>query len=194
MTVQPKLSIKLDVKNNLLIPVAEKGEYILKPQTQTFPNIPENEQCCMDIAHALEIDVPLHCLIQLKDESWAYVVKRFDRKGKKKIHQEDFAQILERKDRYQGSVEQIGRKLWNISSIPGLDTQLFFERVILNFLIGNGDAHLKAGLVGPSETIPVIDFHLGLSRWQNIFFCEFDGPRTERRVVCTLIPDADQEN
>ncbi len=53
----------------------------------------------------------------------------------------------------------------------------------------NGDAHLKAGLVGPSETIPVIDGELGLSRWQNIFFCEFDGPRTERRVICTLIQD-----
>ncbi|MDQ6957964.1 MAG: secondary thiamine-phosphate synthase enzyme YjbQ, partial [Mariprofundaceae bacterium] len=45
---------------------------------------------------------------------------------------------------------------------------------------GNGDAHLKAGLVGPSETIPVIDGQLGLSRWQNIFFCEFDGPRHQR--------------
>ncbi|MCB1765615.1 MAG: secondary thiamine-phosphate synthase enzyme YjbQ [Candidatus Competibacteraceae bacterium] len=56
---------------------------------------------------------------------------------------------------------------------------------------GNGDAHLKAGLVGPSETIPVIDSKLGLSRWQNIFFCEFDGPRNDRRVVCTVL--ADQE-
>jgi secondary thiamine-phosphate synthase enzyme len=54
---------------------------------------------------------------------------------------------------------------------------------------GNGDAHLKAGLVGPSETIPVIDGRLGLSRWQNIFFCEFDGPRRERRIVCTVIAD-----
>jgi secondary thiamine-phosphate synthase enzyme len=54
---------------------------------------------------------------------------------------------------------------------------------------GNGDAHLKAGLVGPSETIPVMDGELGLSTWQNVFFCEFDGPRRERRVVCTIIPD-----
>ena len=45
---------------------------------------------------------------------------------------------------------------------------------------GNGDAHLKAGLVGPSETIPLIDGVLGLSRWQNIFFCEFDGPRSRK--------------
>ena len=58
---------------------------------------------------------------------------------------------------------------------------------------GNGDAHLKAGLVGPSETIPVIDGQLGLSRWQNIFFCEFDGPRSERHVVCTLIRDPEEK-
>jgi len=54
---------------------------------------------------------------------------------------------------------------------------------------GNGDAHLKAGLVGPSESIPIIDSRLGLSRWQNIFLCEFDGPRPERLVVCTFIGD-----
>ncbi len=54
---------------------------------------------------------------------------------------------------------------------------------------GNGDSHLKAGLVGPSETIPIIDGKLGLSTWQNIFFCEFDGPRSDRRVMCTVIAD-----
>ena len=54
---------------------------------------------------------------------------------------------------------------------------------------GNGDSHLKAGLVGPSETVPIIDGALGLSRWQNLFFCEFDGPRSERRVVCTVLSD-----
>jgi secondary thiamine-phosphate synthase enzyme len=55
---------------------------------------------------------------------------------------------------------------------------------------GNGDSHLKAGLVGPSETIPLIDFKLGLSQWQNIFFCEFDGPRKNRNIVCTIIADS----
>ena len=55
---------------------------------------------------------------------------------------------------------------------------------------GNGDAHLKAGLVGPSETIPVMDGKLGLSTWQNIFLCEFDGPRTERQVVVTVMADS----
>ena len=51
---------------------------------------------------------------------------------------------------------------------------------------GNGDAHLKSGLVGPSETIPLIDGKLGLSTWQNIFFCEFDGPRKSRQIVVTI--------
>ena len=54
---------------------------------------------------------------------------------------------------------------------------------------GNGDSHLKAGLVGPSETIPVINGELGLSTWQNIFFCEFDGPRSSRKIVCTVISE-----
>jgi len=141
--VQPKLSVQLDKKRNLLIPVAEGGEYILKPQVTAFPNIPENEQCCMDIASAMDIDVPLHCLIPLKDGSLAYVVKRFDRIAGEKIPQEDFCQILGlgTEDKYKGSVEQIGRKLKEIST--GYDVQLFFERVVFNFIIGNGDAHFK---------------------------------------------------
>lgn len=52
---------------------------------------------------------------------------------------------------------------------------------------GNGDAHLKAGLVGPSETIPIVNGKLGLSTWQNIFVCEFDGPRSMRNVVITVL-------
>lgn len=139
--VQPKLSMKLDKKKNLLIPVAEGGEYILKPQVAAFFNIPENEQCCMDIASEIKIDVPLHCLLPLKDGSFAYIVKRFDRIAGEKIPQEDFSQILGIDDKYKGSVEQIGRKLREITT--GYDVQLFFERVVFNFIIGNGDAHLK---------------------------------------------------
>ncbi|PWD99209.1 secondary thiamine-phosphate synthase enzyme YjbQ [Marinilabilia rubra] len=50
----------------------------------------------------------------------------------------------------------------------------------------NGDSHLKAGIVGPSETIPITNGEIGLSTWQNIFLCEFDGPRQERRIVVTV--------
>ncbi|PLX12830.1 MAG: hypothetical protein C0598_05230 [Marinilabiliales bacterium] len=52
---------------------------------------------------------------------------------------------------------------------------------------GNGDSHLKAGIIGPSETIPIIDGKLGLSTWQNIFFCEFDGPRQSRSIAVSII-------
>ena len=53
----------------------------------------------------------------------------------------------------------------------------------------NGDSHLKAGLIGASETIPVIGGKPGLSTWQNIFFCEFDGPRERREIIVTIIAD-----
>ena len=51
----------------------------------------------------------------------------------------------------------------------------------------NGDAHLKAGIIGPSETIPIINGKMGLSTWQNIFFCEFDGPRSNRKIVLSIL-------
>ncbi len=55
----------------------------------------------------------------------------------------------------------------------------------------NGDSHLKAGLVGPNETIPIVNGRLGLSQWQNIFLCDFDGPRSSRNIIVTLY-DADK--
>lgn len=141
--VQPKLSMKLNRVKKKLEVVAQGGEYILKPQTGTFPNIPQNENLCMNIALNIGIEVPLHSLIPLQDNSWAYIVKRFDRVKGEKLHQEDFCQILGVEDRYDGSLEQIGKKLIGISEVPGLDIQLFFERILYFFIIGNGDAHLK---------------------------------------------------
>jgi len=141
--VQPKLSVKLDRKKNMLVSVAQGGEYILKPQTLAYANIPENEQCCMDIAEAFGISVPEHCILPLKDKSLAYIVKRYDRNKGEKYHQEDFQQMLEKDDKYVGSVEEICRKLNIVSAVPGLDVQLLYEIVVLSFLLGNGDAHFK---------------------------------------------------
>jgi secondary thiamine-phosphate synthase enzyme len=50
----------------------------------------------------------------------------------------------------------------------------------------NGDAHLKAGIVGPQETIPIVNGKMGLSTWQNVFLCEFDGPRNIRSIMVTI--------
>ena len=52
---------------------------------------------------------------------------------------------------------------------------------------GNGASHIQAGIVGPSETIPIRDGKLDLSTWQNVFFCEFDGPRRRRTVAVTIL-------
>ena len=143
--VQPKLSVRLSRRGRVpyLEVSPEGGQYILKPQVQAFLNLPENEELCMTVAGDLGIDVPPHCLVHLKDKSLAYVVKRFDRIGRRKVHQEDFTQVLGRTDKYDGSVEEIGRKLKEVSEVPGLDVQLFFERVVFNLLISNGDAHVK---------------------------------------------------
>jgi secondary thiamine-phosphate synthase enzyme len=51
----------------------------------------------------------------------------------------------------------------------------------------NGDAHLKAGIVGPQETVPIVNGKMGLSTWQNIFLCEFDGPRSRRNIMVTVL-------
>ena len=141
--VQPKLSLKLNKKKKELEATDMEGEYILKPQTETFPNLPQNEYLCMSIASRLGIDVPPNTLIPLKDKTLAYVVKRVDRIRGEKLHQEDFCQILGEKNKYDGSFERIGKKIKEISDIPGFDAQLFFERVLFFFVIGNGDAHLK---------------------------------------------------
>jgi len=143
--VQAKLSMKLDRRSRELISVADGGEYILKPQINTYSEIPENESLCMIIAENIGIDVPPHALIKLKDGTNAYIVKRFDRRNGGKINQEDFCQILgkSKRDKYNASVEQIADKLMEISEIPGLDVQHLYERVLFFFLIGNGDAHLK---------------------------------------------------
>jgi len=51
----------------------------------------------------------------------------------------------------------------------------------------NGDSHLKAGIVGPQETIPIVGGKMGLSTWQNIFLCEFDRPRSRRSILVTIL-------
>lgn len=51
---------------------------------------------------------------------------------------------------------------------------------------GNSPAHLLASLIGPSESIPIIDGNLDLGVWQGIYFCEFDGPRVRKVYVQVL--------
>ncbi|MBA7601545.1 hypothetical protein ES703_08621 [subsurface metagenome] len=48
---------------------------------------------------------------------------------------------------------------------------------------GNADSHIKSSIIGVTKFIPVMDGSIQLGRWQGIFFCEFDGPRSRRLLV-----------
>ena len=54
---------------------------------------------------------------------------------------------------------------------------------------GNADAHIKSAILGPSETIPIKNGELELGRWQSIMFTELDGPRSDRKIIVTIMGD-----
>jgi serine/threonine-protein kinase HipA len=142
--VQPKLSVIHESRKHLLTVVAGGGLYILKPPTERFEELPENENLCMNIAIDYGIEVPPHGLLPLLDNRLAYVVKRFDRlEDGSKLQQEDFQQLLQTDDKYSGSYERIADFVKKHSAVPGLDLIRLFERALLFFVLANGDAHLK---------------------------------------------------
>lgn len=142
--VQPKLSVVYDLKKKCLKVVAAGGRYILKPQTERFPFIPENENVCMIIAGDFGLETPPHSLIPLADSRLAFIIRRFDRPDNHtKQHMEDFQQLLEKKNKYDGSYEQISKFIKTHSNTSDPDLNKLFERAVIFFVLGNGDAHLK---------------------------------------------------
>ena len=143
--VQPKLSVRLE--GDRLQPVAKDGQYILKPQTQQFAELPQNEYLCMQMGRKFGLNTAECILLELSDETPAYLVKRFDRfkKGKhmEKLACEDMHQILGGPNKYAGSGEQITKIINQYCTFAPLELQRFFEMTIFNFAIGNGDAHRK---------------------------------------------------
>lgn len=147
--VQPKLSVDLEKAKG-----AEKrftivglwGEYILKPQTEQYPSLPENEDLTMHLASLARIKTVPHSLIRFQDDSLAYITKRIDR-GKKgdKIPMEDMCQLTEKltEQKYKGSHEQIAKKIVEFSAYPVLDLINYFEVLLFCYLTGNADMHLK---------------------------------------------------
>jgi serine/threonine-protein kinase HipA len=142
--VQPKLSVIHDKRKHQVSVVEKGGLYILKPPTERFESVPENENLCMNIASTYGIEVPPHGLLPLMDAKLAYVVRRFDRlEDGSKLQQEDFQQLLQTDDKYAGSYERIANFIKGDSSVPGLDLIRLFERALLFYVLANGDAHLK---------------------------------------------------
>jgi serine/threonine-protein kinase HipA len=152
--VQPKLSVIHDPIKHQVLVVERGGLYILKPQTERFESITENENLCMNIASTFGIEVPPHGLLPLLDGSFVYLVKRFDRlEDGSKLQQEDFQQLLQIDDKYDGSYERIANYIKEHSSVPVLDLIRLFERALLFYTLGNGDAHLRNFSLLRSEEI-----------------------------------------
>ena len=152
---QIKALLKLNSADKQLEIASEGGTHILKPEPAEFPELPLNENLCMNIAQELKMKVPPHGLFKMSDGNLAYVIKRFDRiANNEKIHKEDMAQILNLSPeaKYSSSFESIGNAIKKNSANPYLDLFDFFQRILLNFVLGNGDMHLKNwSLLTPSS-------------------------------------------
>lgn len=146
--VQPKLSLEINKdKNNTrrFTIVGLWGDYILKPQTTFYQNLPENEDLVMKLAQITKIKTVEHALIRLKSGELAYITKRIDRHRDGKIHMEDMCQLTERltEHKYKGSYEQIAKTVNRFAANSGLDVLNFYELLLFSFLTGNNDMHLK---------------------------------------------------
>jgi len=135
-------------------------EWIVKPPHPTHPNVPANEYTMMLLAAAAGIQTPEVKIVKLDDinftrlsglsipqwETRAYAIKRYDRTAEGRVHVEDFAQVFNvyADQEYKATnYDTIGRLIFDI--FPNRFEQLaeFIRRLVVNILIGNGDAHLK---------------------------------------------------
>ncbi len=126
--------------------VGIRGRFILKPQTDRFANLPENEDLTMHLAEAAGIKTVPHSLIRFADGELCYITRRVDHTKKgAKIAMEDMCQLSERltEDKYKGSYERIAKLIRQHSSAPLLDVVNFWEVVLFSWLTGNADMHLK---------------------------------------------------
>jgi serine/threonine-protein kinase HipA len=163
--VQPKLSAAISVVNQQFEIVDQFGNYIIKPQNDIFPELPENEDVTMKMAKVYGLDIPLHGLIYSKDGSLSYFIKRFDRYSKgKKYATEDFAQLTgnSRDTKYDYTMEKLVKVIDEYCTFPAIAKADFFKRVLFCFITGNEDMHLKNFSVitkaGKTTLTPVYDF------------------------------------
>lgn len=147
--VQPKLSLDIDAMS--LSPrrftiVGLWGRFILKPQTELYPHLPELEDLTMHLAELAKIETVPHGLIRFSDGELAYITRRIDRTLKgEKLPMEDMCQLAERltEYKYRGSHELIAKLILQYSSVPKLDLVKYWEQVFFAWLVGNADMHLK---------------------------------------------------
>lgn len=144
--IQKKISVNLEPGRATLRVAAEGGRYILKPQTETYPSLPENEHVTTRLAMLADIEVAPNGLVALKDGSLAYIVRRFDRlPDGRKLRQEDFCQLAEKspKEKYKGSGELTAKLLRKYADEPLVEILKLYRLLLFVWWSGNGDMHLK---------------------------------------------------
>jgi len=146
--VQPKLSLNLSRHEGCsrLTIVGLWGNYIFKPQTENYPELPENEDLTMHLAEAAKIKTAPHSLVRMADGRLGYITKRIDRTSKgEKIDMEDMCQLTlhPTEYKYKGSHEQIAKTIMRYCSTPKLDLTNYMQLVLFCFVTGNNDMHLK---------------------------------------------------
>lgn len=159
--VQKKISVNLSADRKTLQVAASGGRYILKPQTETFPALPENEHVTTRLAQLAEIEVGRFGIVSMKDGSLAYIVRRFDRlPDGGKLRQEDFCQLAEKspKEKYDGSAELCVKVLRRFTTEPPIEILKLYRLLVFSWWTGNGDMHLKnfslfADSPGPASII-----------------------------------------
>ncbi len=132
--VQPKLSMTLikeirENSNTRFTVVGALGRnYIFKPPSEEYPEMPQNEHVTMRIAEAFNIQVVPSSLVRLASGELSYLTKRIDRtENGKKIHMLDMFQITEAFDKYKSSMEKVGKVLHSYSENTLLDKIFYFE-------------------------------------------------------------------
>ena len=144
--VQKKLSLHLSIedKKPRFTLVNYPTEYILKPESEEFAELPEAEHLAMTLAKMTGIATIPFSLIKMGD-NYAYITKRIDRDGESKKAMEDFCQLSLRStaDKYKGSYEECGKIIERYSMRTGLDLSEIFLRLVFCHVIGNSDMHLK---------------------------------------------------
>ena len=147
--VQPKLSLDFDQtrhSHKRFTIVGLRGRFILKPQTERYPHLPELEDVSMHLAEIAKIETVPHGLIRFCDGELCYITRRIDRTEQgEKLPMEDMCQLSERltEYKYKGSHEQVAKLISRYSSVPKLDLVKYWEQVLFSWLIGNADMHLK---------------------------------------------------
>jgi serine/threonine-protein kinase HipA len=186
--VQAKLSMSLvkatvgKSKTRLTVIGALGGQYIFKPPSDRFPEMPENEHVTMRMAEAFGISVVPSSLIRLASGELSYITKRIDRTLKgDKIHMIDMFQITEAFDKYKGSMEKVGKAIGSYSANTLMDKLFYFELTLFSFITGNNDMHLKnfSMIESPSGWV--------LSPAYDLLNVSIVNPEDEEELALTLV-------